>query len=199
MGCARFHTHSGHHTTYCSIRGEQQRQRVYVDRPGPAGAIRDGGGRIDELVSLVDLPPTLLDAAGIIVPAQMEGRSILPLTRGEAVDWPDDIFIQISESQIGRAIRTSRWKYSVSAKDNKGWILEQDSEKYDEEFLYDLVADPHELTNLIGFESHQKVADLLRERLLRYIFEIEGVKPEILAAPIRESGQRIVTYDETRL
>ena len=53
-----------------------------------------GGGRLSQLVSLVDLPPSLLDAAGIEVPEQMQGRSILPLIKGDATDWPDEVFIQ---------------------------------------------------------------------------------------------------------
>ena len=43
----------------------------------------DGGGQIDALVSLVDLPPTLLDAAGLPIPPAMQGRSILGLLRGD--------------------------------------------------------------------------------------------------------------------
>ena len=43
----------------------------------------DGGGRVRELVSTVDLPPTLLDAAGIPAPASLHGRSVMPLLRGE--------------------------------------------------------------------------------------------------------------------
>jgi arylsulfatase A-like enzyme len=50
------------------------------------------GLRIDALVSLIDLPPTLLDAAGIEVPLWMQGHSIMPLVRGSNVDWPDDVF-----------------------------------------------------------------------------------------------------------
>ncbi len=159
----------------------------------------NGGGQVDELVSLIDLPPTLLDAAGIPVPAHMEGRSILSLIRGKTDEWPDDIFIQISESQVGRAIRTSRWKYSVSAPDKKGWVLEHTSDQYEEEFLYDLEADPHELANLIGYESHQEVAARMRERLLQYLREVENADPEILTAPVRESGQRIVTPEEINM
>ena len=46
------------------------------------GAEFIGGGQLQELVSLVDLPPTLLEAAGLEVPAEMQGRSIMPLVRG---------------------------------------------------------------------------------------------------------------------
>jgi arylsulfatase A-like enzyme len=64
----------------------------------------DGGGRLRQLVSLIDLPPTLLDAAGIAAPAIMRGRSILTLLRGGA-ERPEEVFVQISESQVGRAVR----------------------------------------------------------------------------------------------
>jgi arylsulfatase A-like enzyme len=155
----------------------------------------DGGGQIRELVSLIDLPPTLLDAAGIPVPDDVSGHSILPLLKGDAGDWPDDVFIQISESQVGRAVRTRRWKYSVSAPDKDG-NADPASDHYVEEYLYDLEVDPYELTNLIGLESHQAVATVMRERLLHRIAEVEGTTPTIEPAPIRRSGQRRVSVDE---
>ena len=114
----------------------------------------DGGGKVRELVSLIDLPPTVLDAAGLPVPAAMQGRSILPLLRGERDDWPGEVFVQISESQVGRAVRTQRWKYSVVAPDCDGGEVAS-ADHYVEDFLYDLEADPYELTNLIGRTSHR--------------------------------------------
>ena len=38
----------------------------------------------------------------------------------QPVEWPDDVFIQISEAQVGRALRTKRWKYGVDAPDKQG-------------------------------------------------------------------------------
>ena len=102
-----------------------------------------GGGRLSQMVSLLDLPPTLLDAAGISVPGQMQGRSILPLLKDDAADWQDEVFIQISESQVGRAIRSKRWKYAVTAPDKDGWN-DMSSDHYVETELYDLLADPNE-------------------------------------------------------
>ncbi|MBM7567194.1 sulfatase-like hydrolase/transferase [Paenibacillus sacheonensis] len=148
-----------------------------------------GGGRLKRLVSLVDLPPTLLDAASIPVPDEMEGRSLLRELRGEADDEPNDVFVQISETQVGRALRTPRWKYSVSAPGKNGWD-EAASDTYREEFLYDLEADPHELANLIGLDSYNEVTAGLRERLLERIREVEGASPVIELAESRPSGQR---------
>lgn len=152
------------------------------------------GSQIRQLVSLVDLPPTLLDAAGIPVPDHMAGRSLLPLLAGTSESWPDDVFIQISESQVGRAVRTRRWKYSVAAPDKDG-NKDSASDHYVEEYLYDLAVDPYELNNLIGMESHQEVAAAMRERLLRRIANVEGLTPTIDPAPRRESGQLAVSLD----
>jgi len=150
----------------------------------------DGGGRVRQLVSLVDLAPTLLDAAGLAVPPHMSGRSAMPLLRGggpsaPASVWPEEVFIQISESQVGRAVRTARWKYSVSAPDGEGF-RDPDAALYEEEFLYDLQADPYELVNLIGLRSHREVAARMRERLRDRLRQAGEREAEIRLAPERE-------------
>jgi len=156
------------------------------------------GGRIKELVSLLDLPPTLLDAAGIEVPEAMQGRSILPLVKGDHKDWPEEVFIQISESQVGRAVRTKKWKYSVTAPDKNG-VNDAGSDRFVEEFLYDLEADPYELTNLVGLKSHEEVAKKLKERLLKVMIEAGEEEPVIESLPLKESGQRYITEEDISL
>lgn len=148
----------------------------------------NGGGRLQQMVSLVDLPPTLLDAAGLAIPSQMDGHSIMPLVRREAVDWQNEVFIQISESQVGRAIRTHRWKYSVSAKgslstDPNNRLGGGSSMNYTEEYLYDLKADPYELNNLIGRGAFREVADHLKKRLIARMIAAGEAEPEIEPAP----------------
>jgi arylsulfatase A-like enzyme len=155
----------------------------------------DGGGQLSELVSLVDLPPTLLAAAGLPVPAAMQGRSLLPLLRRERQGWPEEVFIQISESQVGRAVRTHRWKYGVDAPDRNG-SRDSGAERYCEQYLYDLQADPYELNNLAGLSSHQVVAARLRQRLQERMGEAGEEVPVIEPAPIRKAGQRRVAPEE---
>jgi uncharacterized sulfatase len=134
----------------------------------------EGGQVVDELASLIDLPPTLLAAAGLDVPEYMRGRPLQEVTSGEPEDWPDEVFIQISESHVGRALRTHRWKYSVRAPDKQGG-RDPDSETYVEDFLYDLEADPHERNNLVRDPDYADVRARLGARLKQYIAEVEGI------------------------
>ena len=150
-----------------------------------------GGGAIHQLVSSVDLAPTLLSAAGIAVPEVMQGRAITPLLGGKKVDWPDDVFVQISESQVGRAVRTGRWKYGVNAPDGRP-SRDPGSDRYVEQYLYDLEYDPYELTNLVGLDSHSQLAAVLRKRLLQRMKQAGEAPAEILPAPRRPGGQRRV-------
>ncbi|MCR8629978.1 sulfatase-like hydrolase/transferase [Paenibacillus radicis (ex Xue et al. 2023)] len=151
-----------------------------------------GGRQLQELVSLIDLPPTLLDAAGIPVPADMQGRSLLTVDKSP---WPEDVFVQISESQVGRAVRTKRWKYGVTAPE-KNSFTDAGSDRYQEAYLYDLKSDPYELTNLIGLDSHREAADRMKQRLIRRMQETGENAPVIELAPSRPGGQRRVTTKE---
>jgi len=82
------------------------------------------GLRVDELVSCVDLAPTILDAAGLTVPKEMTGRSFLPILSGAAgkginKDWDHVLFgrerhTHARPDNVGypsRAIRTEKYLY----------------------------------------------------------------------------------------
>ena len=139
-----------------------------------------GTGAFNGLVSLIDLPPTLLDAAGLPVPEDMQGRSILP-RRIKDDPTKNDIFVQVSEDHVGRALRTTRWKYEVTAPDADGWNS-KDSPRYVETHLYDLDADPYELNDLAGKPGHEAERAQLRERLLQRIVAAGESLPEIVPA-----------------
>ena len=150
----------------------------------------EGGGRRRELVSLLDLPPTLMDACGIDPPEYFHGRSLLPRLRGEG-DWPDDVFVQVSQSGVERAVRTARWKYIVEAPDADGWH-DMTAPAYAERELYDLAHDPYELRNLAGLKSHRAVADAMKQRLLRRMAAAGEPLPSVRDAEPCGGGQREV-------
>jgi arylsulfatase A-like enzyme len=147
----------------------------------------EGGGRVRQLISLVDIAPTLIEAAGLPVPDGVQGRSLLPLLRGAGTPWPEEVFVQISESQVGRAVRTHRWKYGVTAPGVQGGEA-PGAASYVEQYLYDLDSDPYELNNLAGRGSHRGVADRMRERLLRRMAEAGEPPAEVLPPENRPPG-----------
>ncbi|MBD5780655.1 sulfatase-like hydrolase/transferase [Pelagicoccus sp. NFK12] len=160
-----------------------------------AGPGFQGGGRRSEVMSLVDLVPTLVDAAGLGVPKEMSGRSLMPILRGESKDWANEALIQISESQVGRALRTRRWKYGIVDEQGDGQT-QSSSDAYDEAFLYDLESDPYELQNLIDCESHDEVAGILRVKLLAAMERAGEKRPEVRLATRDRKTQRKVSAAE---
>mgnify|MGYP006285536533 CR=1 FL=1 len=139
-----------------------------------------GSGTPPEPVSLIDLPPTILAAAGVDIPETMHGRPLQELAAGRAPDWPEDVFVQISESQCGRAVRTLDWKYSVTAPDASGH--QPGSSVYMEDCLYDLREDPWELNNLVRDPARQDVRADMAARLKRHMRAAGEPEPEIRPA-----------------
>jgi uncharacterized sulfatase len=142
-----------------------------------------GGRVVKDLVSLIDVPPTILAAGGAKIPETMRGRPLQPLVDGTAKDWPKEVFIQISESQVGRAIRTSKWKYSVRAPGGKG-ARGAGSDRYVEDFLYDLENDPHERNNLVRDPQYAGVRRELAATLKRRMVAAGERQPRIDPAPV---------------
>ncbi len=70
---------------------------------------------IPEIVSHVDMTPTLLAAAGIAIPDTMQGRSFLPLLDRKKSSWRNEAYITMSEYWTGRILRTPEWTYAVAA------------------------------------------------------------------------------------
>ncbi|MBQ3127614.1 MAG: sulfatase-like hydrolase/transferase [Clostridia bacterium] len=139
-----------------------------------------GGGavkkaeNIENLVSLIDLPPTLLALAGIEIPKSYSGN-VLPVNNLEAPER-DCVFVQISESHIGRAVRTKDWKYSARAK-GSGWVKHSAVQYYDD-FLYDLKNDPHEKNNLVGDEKYEDILLKMRALLSSEMMNAGEKKPK---------------------
>ena len=153
------------------------------------GNVFNGGGRIKELVNILDLHATILDAAGVKNPKHTDGKSLLPLVNRKKINWPEDIFVQISESQLARAIRTKKWKYcieDVNLDPNENSF----SKNYVEKNLYDLESDPYELNNLIGLEAFNEISKQLRSKIKKYIKTHENISCSIeKAKKIKGRGQ----------
>lgn len=115
------------------------------------------GHTVDSMALNIDLAPTMLELAGLDAPAQVQGRSLVPFTRGESPAWRDDWFYEHLFEHPGipqsEGVREERWKYVR-------WIGQDPV--YEQ--LFDLRSDPHELNNLAGREAWSPQLARLRER-----------------------------------
>ncbi|MEW6306441.1 MAG: sulfatase [Verrucomicrobiota bacterium] len=110
-----------------------------------------------EMSLSIDLAPTLVELAGAPVPANLPGRSLVPVLKGQAKNWRKSFLIEYYSDIVFpriphmgyKAIRTDRYLY----------IGYTELEDMDE--LYDLQSDPYEMKNLIDDEATEKtVIDL---------------------------------------
>jgi arylsulfatase A-like enzyme len=124
----------GQHRVYAQkgiFYDEAVRVPLLVRGPGVAA-----GQSRAELVSLVDLAPTILELAGATAADTLDGRSLVPLLRGQATpsDWRRDVLMESYNPELNAALITDHWSY-----------IEYCS---DERELYDRAADPYQLRSL---------------------------------------------------
>ena len=129
-------------------------------------------GRADaRFVEGIDVVPTILDALSIAgAPHRIEGRSLLPLTRGEApADWRDAAF-----SELDYGFRRARRVLGRGVRECRAFMVRTEAWKYVhwEGFraqLFDLETDPRELADLGADARHDAVRTRMRERLFDWI------------------------------
>ena len=143
-----------------------------------AGGPYRGGRAVEELVSTASLPKTILALAGVDVGGAMIGENLLDVVEKKADNRPNEIFAQISESRVGRCIRTARYTYSVYAPGVNGGEAAA-ADRYADDFLYDMEQDPHQLNNVVTDPAYAQVKAELRARLLDWIWQAEGARPVI--------------------
>jgi uncharacterized sulfatase len=147
------------------------------------------GVRRDELVSTVDLFPTLLDYAGVPTPASRPGHSLQPLLEGSD-EWTREVV-------IGRTFQV-RLPPELRAADPTGPALSRSAsflrtaawrcvwyEDLDRVELYDVEADPRETRNLAA--SQPQLVARFREQILQWREEMERL---LAAAPDPREAER---------
>jgi N-sulfoglucosamine sulfohydrolase len=170
----------------------------------PDGGI--GEGRVvPDLVSNVDVLPTLLETAGVSVPQGAQGLSFLPLLRREQQEARDAIFAEKtfhSYYDPMRCVRTERFKYirnfessflvEVPGDVQQGAIFRTHAQRYSTDRpylveLYDLQADPLEQNNLAGEAALNKAERALEKQLWRWM---EDTDDPLLHGPVASPAYR---------
>ncbi len=121
------------------------------------GVVPAGQRRL-ELVESIDLLPTLLEAAGLDVPENIQGRSLLPLVRNKATDWRSVAFSEIGVP--GRGVRA----ITARGQADKYVLFRQNGKTVFEQY-FDLADDPWEMTNRVNDANCAASLQRLREKL----------------------------------
>ncbi|MBI1373782.1 MAG: sulfatase-like hydrolase/transferase [Phycisphaera sp.] len=163
---------------------ESLKMPLIVKWPG----VTKPGSRDTHLVQNLDYAETFLDAAGAPVPSDMQGRSLVPLLKGESPsDWRDSIYYHYYEypsvHMVPRqnGVRTDRYKLMHFY-------------QFDEWEFYDLKHDPKELTNLYNDPAYATtIADMKKklEGLVEYYKDNSDMsaKPEAWQQQFRKAPQ----------
>jgi len=113
------------------------------------------GQRVNALVELLDVYPTLCEAAGLPVPPHCEGESLLPLLDNPLSEWRDAAFSQLKKGRLmGRSMRTDRYRFTIWEPVKGGDVQGLE--------LYDLHEDPQGNKNLAYLPEQEKLAESLQ-------------------------------------
>jgi N-sulfoglucosamine sulfohydrolase len=115
----------------------------------------------DELVSAIDIMPTILEACGVKAPEDLEGQSLLPILRGEKVtDWRRYMFGEMTFHE------PRQYKPSRTVRDDRYHLIQNlyttDMPEWE---LFDLVTDPDELENLAEDPAYSRQLNKLKREL----------------------------------
>lgn len=146
-------------------------------------ALFKGGTVLDQVVANIDIAPTILEAAGVVRPPHMDGRSFISLAQGKSVSWRD-YFLYVyyweknyPQSPTVFALRGDRYKYITY------YGL------WDADELYDLQSDPDESKNLLYDPKFKSTAADMEKRLYAMMDELGGMQIP-LNAPLGVSSNK---------
>ncbi|MFC5464582.1 sulfatase-like hydrolase/transferase [Lederbergia graminis] len=130
--------------------------------------VTDGKYNRDELVSNMDLVPTILEMAGIQVPTHMDGESIVPLLNQNPQEWREELLTQhfghINHYKIQRVLYWKNYKYVAHLDDT------------DE--LYNLEKDPFEWKNLVEDPALDSLLQDMKKRLARCMVKYQDLSED---------------------
>jgi len=169
------------------------------------------GRVIDGMVSHIDILPTLCEIIGCPTPEWAQGRSILPLVRGESAEVHDAVFGEVSYHaayEPMRCVRTPRFKLIRRFEERRTPVLPNCDDSpsktiwlesgwggrwLPDEELYDLWFDPQETQNLVDDTAYRAIGSKLRARLERWMRDTaDPLLQGHVAAP---SGARVNPQD----
>jgi arylsulfatase A-like enzyme len=125
------------------------------------------GSRSDRFALNVDFAPTFLAAAGVAAPADLQGRSLVPLWRGEVpADWRTSMYYRFYHTGHAQAV-PPHW--GVRTAQHKLIYFN----RLDQWECYDLTRDPHEIHNVYGDPAYAGTVQALKAEIARWRAELD--------------------------
>lgn len=141
------------------------------------------GSRNRKIVSNLDFAETFLDIAGVEVPGDMQGRSLVPLLQGKNVpDWRKTFYYQYYEYPGGHSVR--RHYGVVDGRHKLIHFYEPDVNEWE---LFDLSTDPREMRSVYDQAEYATIQNQLKEELMRLRKELKV--PEDVVEPRRRNNR----------
>jgi arylsulfatase A-like enzyme len=157
---------------------ESLRTPLLIRWPGVVKA----GSSTDRIVSNLDFAETFLDAAGLPIPAEMQGRSLVPLLEGRIpADWRRSLYYHYYEYPGPHNVRRH---YGVVTDRYKLVHFYEPDINYWE--LFDLASDPRELQSVYGQPDHARVQQELERELARLRKDLNVPFPDPPQSMIKE-------------
>lgn len=168
------------HGSHFRTRNNDENLCGYDDykRTGHDGAMKVplviGGGAIkehkiiDDIVSTASVPKTLLHIAGVDVGSDMIGENLFDVADGKLPNRKNYAFAQISESRVGRVLRTEQYLLGVVAKGLFGGKY-KDSDEYTIDYFYDMSSDPYQINDQKNNPEYKHIIRELSDELERVI------------------------------
>ena len=161
---------------------ESLRTPLLIRWPGVARA----GSTNKDLVSNLDFAETFLEAVGARVPAEMQGRSLVPLLKGETpADWRKSFYYHYYEYPGWHSVARH---YGVVTERYKLVHFYEPEFNYWE--LFDLQKDPHELRSVYGQPEYAATQKELDAELKRLRNELKVPDPDPPGSVIRRGGKK---------
>ncbi len=148
---------------------------------------------VDSFINTIDIMPTLLQAAGIPIPGEVQGLSFLEIAKNKnSSPTRHEVYTEMTDHVRYipcRAVRNQQWKYIKNYSDNPFGL---DMNNHDDwahkmcelpnhpwkrprrpEELYDIINDPNESINLAGDPEFQKVLERMRAKLRHHMLSTD--------------------------
>jgi arylsulfatase A-like enzyme len=144
----------------------------------------EAGSANADLVQNIDFAPTLLELAGLEVPEDMQGLSLLPILNEEETEWRDELYYHYYEYPGIHAVKRH---YGIRTEPYKLIRFYYDVEEWE---LYDLEVDPGELNNVYESDDYAEIREELHQRLADLRIQYQDSD---------ELDQQFIEYDLQRL